>query len=83
MRFLHKRVWLVLAGAVAAAVGVMVVKKRRVPRFLETGQPLKTIADIRPPKQMFSGYDQSKAQSGLYASTHRAALVAARPWTPR
>lgn len=46
---------------------------------------LKTVADIKPPRRIpgCEKYDESKAKPVTYAHTQRAALIAARPWTPR
>jgi hypothetical protein len=74
------RVWLPAVGALVATVlGALYLCKRPV-RLKPT---YKTIDDIRPPRQIFKGYDESLAQPVTYANNNRARLVMAeRPWRP-
>jgi hypothetical protein len=74
------RVWLPAVGALVATVlGALYLCKRPV-RLKPT---YKTIDDIRPPRQIFTGYDESLSQPGTYAHNNRAHLVAERPWRPK
>ena len=78
MNVLKRRVVLPALALMSAAavVALYLRKRRREPTF-------KTIADIRPPRPSFIGYDESKAQPGTYASNHRAKLIAASTYLGR
>jgi hypothetical protein len=76
------RVLIPAVTAVATVVlGVLYLWKR--PARKAPARVFKTVDDIRPPRVRFSGYDESKAQSGAYAHNNRADLIAARPWAPK